>query len=158
MESESHLKNGIRVVQNWTPPGLLGERTDAPSLSNAPCRMIAPWPFSAFLCWNKWSILGKFPHREPWLSLNQSQWSFVFWKNCVTPTGCRGNACWVAEVYHVRKKPEGWNQSVMLHRWWTEIWWDQSVCIRRILGRKAGATVTFWWRLKVMSCFYSKML
>ena len=29
MESEGHLKNGIRVVRNWTPPGLLGEGTDA---------------------------------------------------------------------------------------------------------------------------------
>lgn len=131
-----------------------------PSLSNTPCRLIAPWPFLAFFCWNKWSSLGKCPHKVLWLSLNQSQWrkDFVFWKNCVTPTRCRGNACWVAKFYHVRKRPEGRNQSVMLHRWWTEIWWDQGLCLRKILGRKAGAIVIFWWRLKVMSCFYSKIL
>lgn len=63
MESEGHPKSGIREVRNWTPPGLLGEGTDAPSLSNAPCRVIAPWPFSAFFCWNKWSSLGKCPRR-----------------------------------------------------------------------------------------------
>lgn len=48
MESEGHLKNGIREVRNWTPPGLLGEGTDAPSLSNAPCRVIAPGLFQPF--------------------------------------------------------------------------------------------------------------
>lgn len=87
----------------------------------------------------------KCPHRTPWLvvPLNRSQWRKdpVLQQNWIAPTRSREKWMLGSKIYHVWRRPEGRNPSVMLDRWWAEIWQDKDLYIRRMLGRKVGEQV-----------------
>lgn len=59
MESEGHLKNGIRVVRNWTPPGLLGEGTDATISVKCPLQIDCPLAFFSLFLLEQMVQFGK---------------------------------------------------------------------------------------------------